>query len=152
MPRDGCFPVCVSPNQSISSAHPSAGDACRLTFDLGLHQDASNLSETTLTPLDIEARQMAFWGCFNLDRYVGIVRKTHHRQSSNRPRRLWSLYLGRPAFIKLSDISIRRPAPDSRTWDLRLMSAWVGLLDIAGRIADRLLVVMIISTTACCKC
>lgn len=37
-------------------------------FDLGLHQDASYLSETTLSSIDIEARQMAFWGCFNLDR------------------------------------------------------------------------------------
>ena len=121
----------------LAHTNKLVGDACRLTFDLGLHQDASDLSEKTLSTIDIEARQMTFWGCFNLDRYFTmlsdyseIILLTSHR--------LWSLYLGRPAFIKLSDISIRRPSPDSRTWDLRLMAAWVGLLDIAGRIADRL--------------
>jgi hypothetical protein len=54
----------------FSLANTCLGNACRLVFDLGLHQDASYISETTLSAIDIEARQMAFWGCFNLDRYL----------------------------------------------------------------------------------
>ncbi|KAK5172164.1 uncharacterized protein LTR77_003802 [Saxophila tyrrhenica] len=101
-----------------------SGNACRLVFDLGLHQDWTYLSATKLSGVDIELRQIVFWGCFNLDR-------------------LWALYLGRPPFIKLIDVSIRRPEWSARTWDLRIFAAWVHLLDTAGQIADKL------NTNAC---
>lgn len=45
-----------------------SGNACRLVFDLGLHQDWSNLATPRLSQMDIEARQVVFWGCFGLDR------------------------------------------------------------------------------------
>lgn len=47
-----------------------AGNACRLAFDLGLHHDWSSLSASTLSALDMEARQVVFWGCFAFDRYT----------------------------------------------------------------------------------
>jgi hypothetical protein len=52
--------------QSLLTA--DVGNACRLVFDLGLHQDWTYLSATKLSPVDIEVRQIVFWGCFNLDR------------------------------------------------------------------------------------
>lgn len=44
------------------------GDACRLAFDLGLHRDCSGLSSPSMNQMDLEVRQVVFWGCFVLDR------------------------------------------------------------------------------------
>ena len=104
-------------------------------FDLGLHQDWAYIS-TKLSHIDVEVRQVVFWGCFNLDRYVGCTQTLCCK--SLPVHRLWALYLGRPPFIKLTDVSIRRPDRDARTWDLRILAAWVELLDIAGQIGDKL--------------
>ncbi|KAK3720891.1 hypothetical protein LTR37_003554 [Vermiconidia calcicola] len=113
---------CIQSNDS--KGWMLSGNACRLVFDLGLHQDWTYLSTMKLSPIDVEVRQVIFWGCFNLDR-------------------LWALYLGRPPFIKLIDVSIRRPDMRAPTWDMRIFAAWVHLLDIAGQIADKL------NTNAC---
>ena len=52
--------------------------------------------------------------------------------------RLWSLYLGRPGYIKLADVSIRLPERNGTSWDLTMFAAWVELLDLAGQISDKL--------------
>ncbi|KAK4995811.1 hypothetical protein LTR66_004440 [Elasticomyces elasticus] len=97
-----------------------SGNACRLAFDLGLHQDWTQLSASSkFSPMDLEARQVVFWGCYAFDR-------------------LWALYLGRPPSIKLHDVSIRRPDRNAPQWDLRIFAAWVELLDLAGQISDKL--------------
>ena len=108
---------CIQSNDS--KGWMLSGNACRLVFDLGLHQDWTYLPATRLSAIDVEVRQVVFWGCFGLDR-------------------LWALYLGRPPFIKLTDVSTRKPDLNSRTWELRVSAAWVRLLDIAGQIGDRL--------------
>ena len=69
--------------------------------------------------MDIEVRQVVFWGTFAFDR-------------------LWAVYLGRPPTIKLDDVSISRPSRNASCWDLEMFSAWVGVLEIAGEICDKL--------------
>ncbi|KAK5019478.1 hypothetical protein LTR39_000345 [Cryomyces antarcticus] len=97
-----------------------SGNACRLAFDLGLHQDWTQLSASSkFSPMDLEVRQVVFWGCYAFDR-------------------LWALYLGRPPSIKLNDVSIRRPDRSAPSWDLKIFAAWVDLLDLAGQISDKL--------------
>jgi len=53
------------------------GNACRLAFDLGLHQDWTYLSASKLSPMDLEVRQVVFWGCFGFDRYFRIPVEWH---------------------------------------------------------------------------
>ncbi len=48
-----------------------AGGAGRLAYELGLHRDPDDLT-TNLSQSDKEVRQVVFWSCFNLDRYVRI--------------------------------------------------------------------------------
>ncbi len=45
-----------------------SGRAIRLIFELGLHKDASELDSTKLSQMDLEVRQVVFWGCFTYDR------------------------------------------------------------------------------------
>ncbi|OAL32910.1 hypothetical protein AYO20_07701 [Fonsecaea nubica] len=97
----------------------TSGNACRLVFDLGLHKDFLLLRSAGLSQRDLDARQVAFWGCFMLDR-------------------LWAVYLGRPHAIKLDDVTMPRPSQDSPSWNMKILSAWVDLLDIQGHVAARL--------------
>ena len=101
-----------------------SGDACRLAFDLGLHRDCSGLTSANLTKMDLEARQVVFWGCFVFDR-------------------LWALYLGRPHYIQLGDVSVPRPGsgPQDRheiSWEMRMAAGWTDMMEIAGNICDAL--------------
>ncbi|CAM1507727.1 Fc.00g045750.m01.CDS01 [Cosmosporella sp. VM-42] len=97
-----------------------AGGACRLAFELGLHSDSKGLGSTTLTQVDLEIRQIAFWSCFSLDRQ-------------------WALYLGRPQMIKIDDITAQKPEHDSDTSEeLEISIVWANLLEIVGIICDAL--------------
>ncbi|OAP57138.1 hypothetical protein AYL99_07875 [Fonsecaea erecta] len=96
-----------------------SGNACRLAFDLGLHENWSRIPNTKLSPLDLEVRQVILWGCVGFDR-------------------LWSLYLGRPPVIKLSDVSIDRPNRNAPTWDMKMFAAWAELLELSGHISEKL--------------
>ncbi|KAF3479687.1 putative Fungal specific transcription factor [Arthroderma uncinatum] len=99
------------------------GTACRLALDLGLHRDCSSLSDR-MTPMDMEARNIAFWGCVVFDR-------------------LWSLYLGRQYCLRL-DGEVTAPRPGAAvngmtpSWEARLADAWSGLLEIVGFICESL--------------
>lgn len=44
------------------------GDACRLAIDLGLHKPGEMLASAKLSPRDIKARQITYWGCLVFDR------------------------------------------------------------------------------------
>jgi hypothetical protein len=73
-----------------------------------------------LSHVDLEIRQLAFWSCFSVDRQ-------------------WALYLGRPQMIKADDVTASRPDITSDTsQELRLATAWAGLLDVVGIICDAL--------------
>ncbi|EXJ74618.1 uncharacterized protein A1O5_02915 [Cladophialophora psammophila CBS 110553] len=102
-----------------SSGWMRSGNACRLAFDLGLHENWSRIPNTKLSPLDFEVRQVVLWGCVGFDR-------------------LWSLYLGRPPVIKLSDVSIERPNRNAPTWDMKMFAAWAELLELSGHISEKL--------------
>ncbi|KAK5024924.1 hypothetical protein LTS07_008302 [Exophiala sideris] len=96
-----------------------SGNACRLAFDLGLHQEWSHLPNSQLSPIDLEVRRVIFWACFGFDR-------------------LWGVYLGRPPTIKLTDVFLKRPDPAASCWDLKVLAAWVELLDLAGQVSEKL--------------
>ncbi|EXJ84557.1 hypothetical protein A1O3_05226 [Capronia epimyces CBS 606.96] len=96
-----------------------SGQACRLAFDLGLHQNWSHLPQSKLPSFEMEVRRVIFWGCVGFDR-------------------LWALYLGRPPVIKLSDVSIPRPDRNASSWEMKMFAAWVELLDLAGQISEKL--------------
>ncbi|KAI9878381.1 MAG: hypothetical protein M1830_001051 [Pleopsidium flavum] len=98
-----------------------SGRAIRLVFELGLHKDASELESTNLSQMDLEVRQVVFWGCFTFDR-------------------MWALYLGRPYSIKLDDVSVLRPGCNTEgpSWDMLMSAAWSSLLDIVGHVCDAL--------------
>lgn len=98
----------------------SKGDACRLVFDLGLHRDCQYLT-TVLSAIDMEVRNLVFWACFSFDV-------------------LWSLYLGRPRCIRLTDVSIvQLPMnPTSGEFHLQMAAAWSRLLEIVGYISELL--------------
>ncbi|PGH28271.1 hypothetical protein AJ80_00162 [Polytolypa hystricis UAMH7299] len=95
-----------------------AGGAGRLAYELGLHRNSENF-DTHLSDLDLQVRQIVFWSCFNLDRY-------------------WSLYLGRPQFIKLEDIDAKRPdgTRSDISVEVKMSVAWTSLLEIIGLICD----------------
>lgn len=114
------------------------GRAIRLLFELGLHRDASELESTNLSQMDLEVRQVVFWGCFTFDRYVEWWVRSDIR--SNLIGRNWALYLGRPYSIKLNDVSVPRPGcnTDTPSWDMLMSAAWTNLLEIVGHICDAL--------------
>lgn len=97
------------------------GDACRLAIDLGIHKTPPQLTPGTLSPADIHARQITFWGCVTFDR-------------------LWALYLGRPSCLKADDLFDQpMKMPENGTaWDAQMAFAWVTLLEIVGNICDAL--------------
>lgn len=43
-----------------------------MIFELGLHKDDSEFQAYHLSPIDLEVRQVVFWGCFTYDRYVRV--------------------------------------------------------------------------------
>jgi hypothetical protein len=53
---------------SLKQLTKRKGQAIRLMFELGLHQNNEDLGSSYLSPLDLEVREVVFWGCFTLDR------------------------------------------------------------------------------------
>lgn len=51
-----------------------SGMSFRMACDLGLNVDAPGLSQdSTLSPEDVDARRITFWGCFLFDKYVASL-------------------------------------------------------------------------------
>ncbi|MCJ1303800.1 hypothetical protein MMC08_006611 [Hypocenomyce scalaris] len=101
-----------------------SGRSSRLIFELGLHKDDAESQSTSLSPLDLEVRQVVFWGCFAYDRG-------------------WGLYLGRPSAINLNDVTISSPsvlANEISTYssELSILQAWATLFTIVGEICHEL--------------
>ena len=99
-----------------------SGRGSRLIFEPGLHKDDAEFQPYRLSPMDLEVRQVVFWGCFTYDRG-------------------WSLYLGRPYAINLDDITISRPSSDknsSTSWEMLILLAWTELFEIVGHICNAL--------------
>jgi Fungal specific transcription factor domain len=95
-----------------------AGIACSLLFDLGLHQDCSDLVKTGhLSDIEATIRRQAFFSC--------LVNE-----------RLWCMYLGRPSLIKMSDFSTRRPKIMDPSFDVQTQAAWVDLSLLSSEISD----------------
>ncbi|KAK2795158.1 hypothetical protein FQN52_006084 [Onygenales sp. PD_12] len=93
--------------------------ACRLALKLELHRDCSHLN---LPQMDVEARQITFWGCVVFDR-------------------LWGLYLGRECFLQLDEtVTIPRPGYSqyAAPWNCLLAGAWSSLLELVGLICENL--------------
>jgi hypothetical protein len=94
------------------------GIACRLLFDLGLHQDCSDLVRTGhLSEIEAAIRRQAFF-------------------SSMVNERLWCIYLGRPSLIKVSDFSTPRPKITDSSFEIQTQAAWVDLSLMSSEISD----------------
>lgn len=94
------------------------GIACRLAFDLGLHQDCSDLVRTGhLSELEAAIRQQVFFSC--------LVNE-----------RLWCIYLGRPSLIKISDVSTPRPRITDLNFQTQTQAAWIDLSLMSSEISD----------------
>ncbi|KLJ06214.1 hypothetical protein EMPG_10363 [Blastomyces silverae] len=96
-----------------------ANTACRLAIEMGLHRDCSN---ENIPQMDIEARQITFWGCFVFDR-------------------LWGLYLGRSFFLTLDEnVTVPRPSGENASLPLHslLAGSWASLLELVGLICENL--------------
>ena len=93
------------------------GIACRLLFDLGLHEDCSNLvRQERLTASDANIRHNLFLATFVYDK-------------------LWSLYLGRPSSISEAYLTAaRRSNKDVVVTDA--MNAWVSLCLQISQVTD----------------
>lgn len=87
-----------------------AGISCRLLFDLGLHEDCTNLvTQGKLSATEATFRHILFLGTFVFDR-------------------LWSLYLGRPSSIPLPILFEAQRAAFSRGGsEATSLDAWVSL-------------------------
>lgn len=101
-----------------------SGRASRLIFELGLHKADDEFRSTTSSSLDLEVKQVVFWGCFAYDRG-------------------WGLYLGRPCAINLDDVTISPPSSaaiktSSYSSDLSILVAWATLFTIVGEICHAL--------------
>ncbi|KAK5455834.1 hypothetical protein LTS15_005151 [Exophiala xenobiotica] len=101
-----------------------SGRSSRLIFVLGLHKADAEFQSTSSSSLDLEVRQVVFWGCFAYDRG-------------------WGLYLGRPSAINLDDVAISPPslAADKTSpysSDLSILEAWATLFTIVGEICHAL--------------
>jgi hypothetical protein len=99
-----------------------SGRGSRLIFELGLHKDDAEFQSYRLSPMDLEVRQVVFWGCFTYDRG-------------------WSLYLGRPYAINLDDCTISRPSCNKNStssWEMLILLAWIELFEIVGHICNAL--------------
>ncbi|PGH36637.1 hypothetical protein GX50_00499 [[Emmonsia] crescens] len=96
-----------------------ANTACRLAIEMGLHRDCSN---ENMPQMDMEARQITFWGCFVFDR-------------------LWGLYLGRSFFLTLDEnVTVPRLSGVNSSLPLHtlLAGSWASLLELVGLICENL--------------
>ncbi|KAK2807580.1 hypothetical protein FQN51_000013 [Onygenales sp. PD_10] len=83
---------------------------------------ASSQDTRGLNCMDVEARQITFWGCVVFDR-------------------LWGLYLGRECFLQLDEtVTIPRPGYSqyAAPWNCLLAGAWSSLLELVGLICENL--------------
>ncbi|EXJ92462.1 hypothetical protein A1O3_01013 [Capronia epimyces CBS 606.96] len=99
-----------------------SGRSSRLIFELGLHKDEVEFASNRLSPMDLEVRQVVFWGSFAYDRG-------------------WGLYLGRPCALNLDDVTISPPAllpneNSSYSAELLLLRAWATLFSVVGEISN----------------
>ncbi|RFU26448.1 hypothetical protein B7463_g9888, partial [Scytalidium lignicola] len=95
-----------------------AGIACRLLFDLGLHQDCTDLVRIGhLSESEAAIRRQVFFGCMVNER-------------------LWCIYLGRPSLIKLPDFSTPKPKIADPSFETQTQAAWVDLSILSSEIAD----------------
>lgn len=70
------------------------GMSIRMAVDMGLHLNCDCwVEKNMISKEEADMRKFTFWGCFVLDR-------------------LWSFYMGRPACIRLGDVSIERPTEE----------------------------------------
>ncbi|OAX81431.1 hypothetical protein ACJ72_04224 [Emergomyces africanus] len=93
--------------------------ACRLAIEMGLHRGTPN---ENMPQMDMEARQITFWGCFVFDR-------------------LWGLYLGRPFFLTLDEnVTVPRLSRGDASSPLHVVLAgsWASLLELVGLICENL--------------
>ncbi|KAG5305122.1 pathway-specific nitrogen regulator NirA [Histoplasma capsulatum G186AR] len=93
--------------------------ACRLAIEMGLHRDCSN---ERIPQIDMEARQITFWGCFVFDR-------------------LWGLYLGRSFFLTLDEnVTVPRLSKENASLPLHslLAGSWASLLELVGLVCESL--------------
>ena len=67
------------------------GMAIRMAVDLGYQHNCEKwVTQKLISAEEAHMRKVTFWGCFVLDR-------------------LWSMYMGRPAALRLSDVLLPRP-------------------------------------------
>lgn len=103
-----------------------SGMACRLCFDIGLHQDRS---DSGLVQRDIEIGRLTLWACVVYDRY-------------------WALFLGRPTALKPDDLEIydlsekfnrlgASPSAGSEgSLETQIYQALIEVMELAGRITE----------------
>ena len=73
------------------------GMSIRMAVDMGIHLNCDCwVEKNIISKEEADMRKFTFWGCFVLDR-------------------LWSFYMGRPASIRLGDVSLDRPAEQDAT-------------------------------------
>ncbi|OJD19355.1 hypothetical protein AJ78_00717 [Emergomyces pasteurianus Ep9510] len=93
--------------------------ACRLAIEMGLHRACQN---ENMPQIDVEARQITFWGCFVFDR-------------------LWGLYLGRTFFLALDEnVTVPRLSRVNASSPIHIVLAgsWASLLELVGLICESL--------------
>lgn len=89
-----------------------------MLFDLGLHQDCSDLVRTGhLSETEAAIRRQVFFSCMVNER-------------------LWCIYLGRPSLIKVSDFSTPRPKVIDPSFEVQMQAAWVDLCLMSSEISD----------------
>lgn len=116
------------------------GMASRMAMNLGLHSDCSAyISRGIISEEDVEARKIAFWGIYVLDKYVSRPPHRSHRYTELRALqdmtltsiiRLYCLGMGRPAGIQEFNITTARPKAQDRALvgltqeQLRISQPW----------------------------
>ena len=111
------------------------GVAARMVFELGLHQDCTDLRKLGyVTKKQCEERKRVFWMAFVNDWYV--LASSHKLWADSDIGSLWAVYFGRPAAIKLSEITVPLLSPMDDSFDTALLAAWVELCKIQGAVAE----------------
>lgn len=92
------------------------GMANRMIIELGYHLDATEwIKKGLITEEEAHVRKVTFWGCCLFDR-------------------LWSFYMGRPASMRLKDVTVDRPAEkDVRLGDL---DKWIPYTEPGAPVAE----------------
>ncbi|TVY54796.1 Nitrogen assimilation transcription factor nirA [Lachnellula cervina] len=94
------------------------GMAFRLIYDLGLHQDCSDLlKDGSITQNDRKVRHATLWACYIIDK-------------------LYSCFQGRPTSIKLDDISVPLPSKQTVGTQFQILAAWVDLARVLDDIIN----------------